>query len=175
MAGEIVLPFKCEPSKVQNPRCVREQFVGANGIVAIPVWSFKSGETADLVVFLPAIPPEIHASTPAASIDIEWATLLTDTTNAVKWYVKLYSLIWDNASYTLDPSAADFTAGLDSSVTDISLGASKPNRCSLAIPNAMAVAGRGLLGLIRRNDNDAADTLAGTVGVITPLFVATKA
>lgn len=175
MSAEIIVPFIECPHRVNNPKVTRDLLVLSSQIVTVPIWAFNSGETGDLNVVLPAIPPEIHATTPNAKIRILWGTALADTTNSVTWFVKLYSFLWDDATYTLDPVSGDFSGanGLNSFVTDISLGAGKPNRCELAIPNAMAVANRGIIGLITRNDGS--DPLTGKVGLIRALFVADKA
>lgn len=177
MAAEIRVPFQMDPHRSVNAKCVREHLSLSNNIYRVPVFFFKTGETARLNITLPVIPPEIHATTPNAKCRIKWGTTLSDTTNAVKWFVKLYSVVWDDAAYTLDPSSGDFSGanGLDTSVTDVSLGAGKPNQCEVTIGNALAVAGRALIGIVERNDGDAGDTLSGSVGIVRVEFIADKA
>lgn len=177
MAAEIRIPFEEFAHPITNNRARRKLFRLTNNIVMPPAWVCRASEHAGIIIYLPIIPPEIKASTPAGKLRIKWVTALTDTTNAAKFFCKLRVVNPDDAASSYDPSGADFTAHLDSSVTDISKGAGDPNECELAIPDAMlaSVQGKELIGLITRNDSDAGDTLAGEIGIVKTYFVADKA
>ncbi len=169
MAEEIGVGFDVSRHPVNNPNGVRQRVTFTNGIFIPEGWLFRASEHAEYNICIPYL-PKMNA-TPNGKIRVLWTTAVAGT-NAVKFYIKLREIIHNNASYTWDPSSANFTASLDSSVTTSSLGAALPNISDLAIPGAMLAQGRGLVGTIRRNDADAADTLSGEIIVPKVIFVA---
>lgn len=174
MSDEILDSFREDPHLGVGDSAPWLSSATSNDIYRPSGWTFRSGETARICLALARIDPEISA-TPGAELLIEWFTALSDVTNAVKFYVKLFSFTPGGASAKLNPSSADFTAALDTSVSQVSQGANLLNVASVTIPNGLCVARNKLIGIIERNDSDVADTISGEVKIMDVLFQANKA
>lgn len=172
MSEEVAQTFQISPHRTWNPRGYHGHIALANGQINPQAMVCRATESVEFQIVLPRVANDVHLTTPTAKLRISWFTDLTDVTNAVKFYAKLVSIA---AGGSLDPSAASFTAALDGSGTGISSGRGLLNIIDVAIPDALAVRGNTLLGTVRRNDGDAADTLAGTIGIFSVEFIADKA
>lgn len=168
MSEEVKVEFECSPHRVNNANVVRDHLTQTtNGFMPIG-WRFKDAEEAELLIYIPCIPTEIHATTPNGKVRISWCTA-SSSTNNVKWFVALNDIAANSDSY--DPAAWD----MDTSGTDANNGAYVCNSVDVAISGPSLTAGRQLVGTIRRDADDAADTLAADVLLTSVLFVADKA
>lgn len=144
---------------------VWDHLVLTNNLFMPMGWRFRDGEVGDLLLRLPAIPKEIHATTPNAKLRIKWVTASTDVATAIALALKVSDRI---PGETYDPSTFDF----DTTATDTSAGAGLVNEVDIALSTGGGLnlsGGRELIAFLRRNSGLAADILITSV-----LFIADK-
>jgi len=110
------------------------------------------------------VPTNINA-TPNAKLRIHWVTGDTNTSNAVKFTVKAFDVIFNTTSVD---GAFDETL----TVTDQSNGQYVENECEVALSVTSITSGKGVRFLVTRDPADASDTLGADVLITEVLLVA---
>ena len=170
MAEEIKIAMRESPHRLTNAKVFWDHLTLTNNLWMPGGWRFRDGDHGRLLLYLPAIPAEIHATTPNGKIRIRWVTA-SASGNAIKLYLDASDVEPDVDSY--DPAAFDYSNGL----TDTSAGAGICNTRTFDLSTINLAAGREIIAVLRRDRQtpDASDTLAADILVTSVLFVADKA
>jgi len=168
MSEEIRTEFRVSPHRTVNSNATFDHITLTNNLVNPFGVRFRNGEIADLILWLPIIPPEIHATTPNGKIRVLWTTSSSDVVNAVKFFLDVKVVA---SGGTVDPAAWDFST----TTTDTSDGAGLLSLRTIDLTALALPAGNSIIARLRRDSGDAADLLGSDVLILGALFVADKA
>jgi hypothetical protein len=169
MADEIVIPLKLWLHRVNNANASYDQLTQTTNNHMPDGIRLKDAETTDINFCLAYPVPSDINGTPAATIDLKWATASSDTSSNVKFFVRCLDITYNTTS--MDPAAWDDSL----TVLDASNGAYVENSCYVSLSSTAVTSGLQIRGIIRREATDAQDTLAADVIITQAFLVADKA
>lgn len=169
MAEEIQIPLAVWPHRITNANGVATNLDMTNDLQTPFAWQLPVASAVDYNACTTLPIPSWISGTPAGKVYLRWCTGSTDTSNAIKFFVKVSDKQPDTDS--LDHSSWDD----ELTVLDTSNGQWYLNECSVSLSSTSQVSGRSLSILIRRDaPGDASDQLNAIAYLLSARYVADK-
>lgn len=171
MAEEIEIPLSLSPHPSVNANGLPVNLNMTNNVHRPQAWQLPVAAAVDYCGWTVRRIPAWINGTPAGKVYLRWATGSSDTSNNIKFFVKVI----DKQPDTDSLDHLNWTGGDELTVLDASNGAWVLNECSVSLSATSQVSGRDLSVLIRRDaPGDGADQLNAIAYLLTARYVADK-